>query len=384
MDTNHKCKAALHSIFVAEACTKNPRAVAFLLMKNTKNKFCTGWKTKIFVSFIDAIHRVKRPFNQPKPPETIHKILLCNWSSLGDVFLSTSVIPEIKARFPNCKIGFLVSKYSRMVLDTTPDIDWIHETEVWARAGKSGLQKILGLFKFQFLYEKKIIEELTKKKYDCAIDLYPYYPNTIPILWKAKIPIRIGFNTGGGSFLLSTIVPWESEQYIPFHYAHIFGIEGPLKIPINTTKPQTVNLKKPYLIFHTGSSLHLKEFSLDFWKSLYSICRAANYTVYFTGRGEKENRFIEAIAPDYNLCNRLSWSDLICVIRESIGVVSVDSVPVHISAALDVPFAVLYKTYSKIWHPDCEKGTPFGINEPIQVEKIFEVIQSWIYRLMQK
>ncbi len=358
------------------------------------NQFCFGFKSKLFASIFDLLHAVLRLFfpSRFKEPslKQIQRILLCNWANLGDVVLATSVIAALKAQFPGCRIGFLVSKQSSVVLQTSLGIDWVHETYSWARVGTTVLQKVRDFFAYRKKEEKRIVQELTEKNYDVALELFPFFPNTIALAYKAKIPVRIGFNTSGNHLLLTRPVSWKEEGYLPLQYGLLLERLGVQEEYRKNLKP-SIFVKKmvvdePFVIFHLCSSFAAKEFPLPFWQKLYGLFREAAIKVVFTGRGEREKKAIESVCLDEtgNLCDRLSWNELVSLIQRSALVVSVDSVPIHLAAALDVSFIGLYNgntPHPGIWQPIRENGAIFF--EGIDPSAIFEKATEQLMHLQK-
>lgn len=351
-------------------------------MSKTRNQLCFGWKFRLLVRFLDWIHWITKTVRPKKKREqVIQRILLCNWASLGDVLLATSVIAPLRKRFPGVKIGFLVSKNSKTVLDTCEGIDWIHEVENFplTLSGPGFRRKLFAWARFSLRDNRAIAREIAKKNYTCAIDLYPFFPNCISILWHAKIPLRIGFDTGGNSYLLNIISSWNSENYLTVQYAkllNLFGIEENICPQILLSKQIAPN--GSYFVFHPCSSGNYKELPVHFWKELYSKCKKAGISIFFTGHGRREEAFIQEIGAGEkeSLCGKLSWKALISTLQQSRGVISVDSVPVHLAAALNRPYAVLYQKYTNLWYPKTEKGTAFGKNGAILVDAVFNWIKE--------
>ena len=57
------------------------------------------------------------------PPK---RILLVNFGHLGDLVISSQLLPAIKGKYPQAKIGFLVGIWASQVLHGHPDIEWLH------------------------------------------------------------------------------------------------------------------------------------------------------------------------------------------------------------------------------------------------------------------
>lgn len=296
------------------------------------------------------------------------KILLCCLANLGDVLLACSVIPAIKQKWPQAKIGFLASKASAAVLTTQAGIDWVHvmDREMILHKAKG----IWNFFSFFFLGSKELIEEIKEKQYDISIELHPFFPNTIPIAKKAKIQKRVGFDSGGFDVWLSHVVPFpETHDYLPSLYAHLLreiGIETDVfKTQIDSSPSSWVEeqLAKHgnYLVLHVGTSDPRKEWPLQAWQSLAEKLIHDGYGLIFTGKGKKEKEKIETMMQGlphcYHACD-LPWKDFCDLIKRSQGVISVDSVPVHLAACLDVPLVALYlyNHYLDLWLPQTHRG----------------------------
>ncbi len=321
--------------------------------------------------------------------QALQRILLANWGALGDVVLSSGVIAEIRAKFPECKIGFLVSKKSKVVLETCPPVDWIHEVHSWFVPGAPFWKNFLCYVQFLLTQQRELANQLAQIKYDAAIELRPFIPNIIPLFWKARIPVRIGFSASGNSGLLNHPVEWNCQEYLPYCYPSLLEEIGISltdrkqilpKISSKNDKPLLVN--KPYLLFHLCSSDDRKELPIEFWHSLKLKCQHAGYSVYFTGMGNREKRIIDHVIddPHFNLCNRLDWDQLVQHIQHAHGIVSVDSVPVHLAAAFDVPCVVIFRraNSSNLWNPDRSTTHAFQFKDSDLVEPIFDVIKQWM------
>ncbi len=55
-----------------------------------------------------------------KPP--VKRILLIKLRAIGDVLLSTAVIPDVKAAFPDATVDFLTEKFCAGVLEGNPGV----------------------------------------------------------------------------------------------------------------------------------------------------------------------------------------------------------------------------------------------------------------------
>jgi ADP-heptose:LPS heptosyltransferase len=308
-----------------------------------------------------------------KTPQKFQKILLSNIAHLGDVVIATSILPIIKKQFPKSEIGFICGSWSLPIIKGHELINNIYVVDHWKlnRTNKSRWQKVR-----QYLSTKrKALCEIRKEQYDVAIDLYPYFPNTIFLLWQANIGMRVGYNSGGFGPLLTHSYNLENScQHMSIYNINLLkalSIKWVKKEPLLPSlpkikdndqyfaKPLTQNtaplpteatagfrLKEGYLLFHVGTDGIIKEWDIDKWQKLTQKFNKEGYSIVFTGRGARENRNIEQIIGStsncYNLCDKLNWHEFVLTIAKAQILISIDSVAVHIAAAFKVKTVVLF------------------------------------------
>jgi ADP-heptose:LPS heptosyltransferase len=309
------------------------------------------------------LNRVGKNFNgtQQAPVEP-KKILLCNTAHLGDVVISTTVLPRIKKRFPGCKIGFLTSSASKVVLEGHPLVAKIHQWDHWVFSRGRCLCKAA---LHQWKSRRRLIKEIEAERYEVAVDLYSYFPNSVRLLAQAKIPVRIGYTTGGFSRLLTHPVEWDFHgRYVG--YAHHYLLRE-IGIELNHEAPLPTNLGKrekgDRVIVHMGSGSSLKEWNRAKWSQLIRCLIERGKKVALTGQGEREAAQCKDVAMatgSEDLSNRLKWGQFVEVIQEAALLISVDSAAIHIAAASETPTVALFTGISSpyMWSPptSCFRG----------------------------
>lgn len=315
----------------------------------------------------------KKYFSKEIPP--LKRILICNQGALGDVFLSTFLIPSLRKAYPGCQIGMWIVPYARSVVVNCPGVNSIHEYPHWLKAKDSLLKKMGAFLFFQFSQKRKIAKELASYQYDCAINLHPFLLDANSLFLGAKIPIRIGFDLLGLQQLFSHKIHWENGQYLPRHYWKLLkemGIEedfsdfhSPWTAPeiLQNLKGKVKALPSHYILFHIGSIDPQKELPIQFWRSLLAELQSRGQKVYFTGKGERENQLIEQVCvnQEQNLCGQLNWEEFLQIVFHSQLVISVDTMTVHVAADMQKPFIVFYQKTKDpdLWRPDSSKGIAF-------------------------
>lgn len=294
-------------------------------------------------------------------PKALKKILVCNIAHFGDGVISTTVLPVLKKHYPECEIGFLASTVvGKEVLKDHPLISRVHFYDHWYLQ-RSKCKAALHL---QDSY-RQLLKELVAVEYDLAIDLYPYFPNAIPLLARTKIPYRVGYTSGGFANLLTHPVEWAfHDRYVGWAHLHLLeklgiDIQGESPLPDYNYKKK----RGDYVVLHMGSSSPLKEWKKEGWVELGYRFKALGWDVVLTGKGERELKLsteVAALTGAKNLCNKLDWKEFVLSVQGAKLLISVDSAAVHIAAGSLTPTVVIYAGMNSphMWVPPASSCKP--------------------------
>lgn len=311
------------------------------------------------VLFRPSIQKVSNP----------KKILIINWAHLGDVVMSTSVLPMIKKSYPNCEIGFLAGSWSKPILEDHVLIDRVHYLDHW-KLSRSSISKFNKIINY-FIMRRKTIKEIQRVEYDVAINLNYFVPSVIPIIWYANIPMRIGYTSAGYAAMLTHKYDWRDEnKHVTSYY---FELLRSLKIELlsdetpyyniqfkNHVESETIkklSIKEKYIIVHIGSGSKAKEWSINSWRKLTLKMMKLDYRLFFTGLGiyEEQNvgKVIEGLDYCENLCNNLNFKEYLELVSHASLLIGVDSLAGHLAAAYNVPSVLIYSGIANIdqWKP---------------------------------
>ncbi len=304
-------------------------------------------KANIAIHIIDTLlscYRIgaKRHFNIPKP----NKILISNSAHIGDVIMTTALTPLIRQALPQCEIGMLVGSWAKpLVYDL---VEQVHTLDHWK------LTQIRGYHK-RF---RSTLKELKEEAYDVVIECCYYFPSSIYLTYCAKIPVRIGYTSGGFGPLLTHPVQYTNRlQSVSEHFAALLSLVIPIDWSLlkPTLKVKDNSLKGEYIVIHMGSGNPIKEWPVERWRALAQAL--PNYRLVFTGKGEKEARAIAFVTAGLNntldLSNRLSLEECVAVIDGAALLVAVDTGVGHIAAATETASILIYSGINPIeqWRP---------------------------------
>lgn len=290
---------------------------------------------------------------------SIRKILLANGGHIGDVVISTALLPLLQKAIPGVSISFLTGTYSKKVIEQHPCISRVHFLDHWyLTRSNQGKRRLFWDYHRQ---AQRIIRELQAEKYDLAIDLRTWFPNFISILYKAQIPIRIGYDRIAGGPLLTHPYKYHYDRRHELH--HQLDLLKPLNID-----PTLVENAWPYLpnsaadasgqidallgglekfcILHPVSSTPTRDWPQRNWIRLAQNLVDEGMVPVITGSGTRDAAIAEeissAVPSAINLCNALSWEELLSVISKADVVYSVETSIGHIASALGRPVISIY------------------------------------------
>lgn len=333
------------------------------MLKNNQSVLCGTYLAKnpalvFFLKLVDLLSAILLNNNEDpaKIPESPRSILLCNGAHLGDLVLSTALIPLLREAYPNSSIGMLVGSWSRCVIVGHPDIEYIHEIDHWRldRNSRSKLKSFMSYYRTR----RKALREIRSVNYQVSIDLYPYFPNNIFLTWQSRIPLRLGYTSAGFGRFLNMPLDWVNNDIsvTQYHYNLLKLINKNIQykdtlhpsLPVSNTQSSSFlppNFKD-FAVVHMGTGQKQKEWPLSNWQELVRRLISCNKFVVFTGYGQREKKHAELVIPSdslqtYNLVNQLCWTEFVALIKSASFVVCVDSVCGHVASAFDIPVVTI-------------------------------------------
>src|SRR3989344_5494937 len=139
-------------------------------------------------------------------PEEIQEILVIRTAYIGDVIMTIPILKPLKERFPDSRISFLTSIKAKEILKNNPYID-----------------KIITYNPFWFYHSGKkeyfeFIRMLRKRPFDLIIETRGDIRDILLLVWPLKTRFKVGYNIGGGGYLLTHVVPYKGTIHkVEYH-----------------------------------------------------------------------------------------------------------------------------------------------------------------------
>lgn len=294
-------------------------------------------------------------------PETIKKILIIKLIAMGDIIVILPTLRAVRNKYPNAKIYFLTTPSMKALLQSSPDVDEVitldisRDTTPW------------GLINF--------INNLNKLKFNIVLELTHYYRLVSIITFLAKIPHRVGFAISGQgrNMLLTKRIKYNDD----LHEVESFGtiaeaVNAPLKnkqliSPTFNTRQEDIhyvktwlenrNIKK-FIVIHPGTSAIAKSrrWPAEKFRELADKLTEKGYDIIFSGAKEEMpiiTKILSSTNKKYlNLVGKTTLSQLLELFKKARVVISLDTGPMHLSAASGTPTLGLFGANTpKKWGP---------------------------------
>jgi ADP-heptose:LPS heptosyltransferase len=279
----------------------------------------------------------------------VQRLLLAVGGHLGDAVIASSVLPLVRAALPDVRIGIVAPSWSRGVLRGHPEVAWNHTFDPW-RTNRGGGP--VARLRRHLATSRAAVAEIRAVGYDAAVDLYPYFPNTIPLLWRARIPVRVGYGTGGFGPLLTHPVPWrDTDRQVAEYHLDLVRVVAPVpaeaapRYALPASAAVWDAAERPYVVVHMGAGAATKAWPEPRWHALLAALAGDGHRVVLTGAGDAEcaaaERAARAAPGCRSVAGALEWDAFAACVGGARLVVSADTVAAHLAAAAGVPSVVV-------------------------------------------
>lgn len=279
-----------------------------------------------------------------------------NW--IGDLVMATPVLTDLRKAFPDAEITAMCRSPLCDLLKEDPDIDELFcfsKSSTFSRRSE----------------KRNVIEKLRKGKYDLGI-LLTHSFSTAWWFWQGKVANRLGYDCHGRRILLTDPIPMPDnveEQHLVITYKMLLL---PLGIPISDTAPRLYLSDKETLQARTL----LQQHGVTKNSRIVGINPGATYGSAKCWLPERFREVTEKLLNDpdifvvyfgdhvtaslvkeisqglpsrvINLAGLTSLRELTALIKLCDVLLTNDSGPMHIAAAVGTPLVALFGSTSEI------------------------------------
>jgi lipopolysaccharide heptosyltransferase II len=334
------------------------------------------------------------------------KILVIRLSSIGDILLSTPFIRQLRKKFKNSQIDFVVRDKFKDLLKNNPHIDNLHILRLDAADALKNLKGKLQKISFDVIFDlhnnlrsnylrrigTKRVLSINKSKFKQTILVYfkkNYYNKIIPIPQR-YLNVAKTYDVKDDSEGLELY--WEEDTVITAE---------------NKIKEAGLKGTGKYLCLAPGAGFYTKRWPAEnFLRLIQLVNKEFNIPlVLLGGEDDRETgKYLEKKNLVYNFTGKLSLLETAYILSEGLALVSNDTGLMHMATAVKTPVLAIFgstvrefgffpfRSQSYVLENkelNCRPCTHIGRNKcpknhfkcmvDISTEQVFETLKSFLW-----
>ena len=270
-------------------------------------------------------------------------LLVLKPSSLGDVVHTLPAVSALRAKFPGARITWMVSDEWAPLLEGNPDIN---DLLIFPRRDFRGPLGPVRFMRWRSTLPAKLVTDL-------ILDFQGLLRTGLTAQVFKDVPVYgLSDAREGARFFQTQTVRIGPGMHAVERYLALASAVGAtaqgapqFRLPEGST-PDAILPKEPWILLHPFSRGRGKSLSPE---AVISFCREANMPVVLAGRSEATFPYLPGNV--VNLLNKTSLPELVWLLRHAAFVVSVDSGPMHLAAALTDKIIGIHT-----WSDPCKVG----------------------------
>lgn len=288
----------------------------------------------------------------PAPLSTClaRRVCIIKPSSLGDVVQALPVLEAVRARFPKAHIAWVVNSSYAPLLRPVRHLQQVLEFD---------REKLRGLGWSAWRRFRAFLAELRGQRFDLSIDLQGLLRTGL-MTWATGAPVRVGLASAreGANLFYTDIaqdLPLDQgavERY--WQVARLLGVgDWPKRFPLDLSAEELqhadallADLPIPRLALNPAARWETKRWPAErFADAANRVVTDAGSVVLLGGPGEEAISQATAsrlTLPHRNLCGRLTLRQLAAVLTQCDVLLTNDTGPMHLAAAVGTPTVSLF------------------------------------------
>jgi lipopolysaccharide heptosyltransferase II len=295
--------------------------------------------------------------------QTACRILAVRLDNLGDVLVTTPAIHAIKTSLPESEIALLASPVGAQAGRLNPDVAEVIVYEApwvdpWLRIPHDSARALA------------LVEAIRARRFDAAVIFTSFRQSSLPgalLCYLADVPLRLAASIDAAGSLLTTR---HHHPSTPMHEVErgldLVGAVGiatdetdlVLRVPPRASRRVAARLLKegidpsrPLVVVHPGCSMPARTYPWQqFASTVALLVESLDATVLLTG-SEEERDLVDRIAAGLPLPVRssvktaagaLSFAEFCALIEAADLVVTNNTGPMHVAAAVKTPVVALF------------------------------------------
>ncbi len=287
------------------------------------------------------------------------RILCIRLDYLGDVLMSTPAIRALRQSLPNRHITLLTSASGAAATRFIPEIDnTIVYAAPWLKSSGTHTPDL----------DMAMVRRLAESGFDAAVIFTVYSQSPLPaamLCYLAGIPLRLAHCRENPYCLLTHWVremePQERVRHEVRRQLDLVATVGARTVDEHLSfrvgaaddacmaahlRALGVDTREPWIILHPGATAQSRRYPAQHWKRLAHLLAARQHCpLLFTGSADEADlvdRIRDGVPDAHSLAGKLDLGELAALIARAPLLISNNTGPAHIAAAVGTPVIDLY------------------------------------------
>ncbi len=293
--------------------------------------------------------------------ETARNVLAVRLDTIGDVLMTTPALRALRQSVPGRRLTLLTSPPGAEAAALVPELDEVIVYDApWMKATAPRRDSAP---------EYALADRLRRAGFDAAVVFTVYSQNPLPsafLCYLADIPRRLAHCHENPYQLLTDWVPDPEPAKLVRHEVQrqldlvatvgcrtedtrlsIRFADADRERALARLREAGIDRRRPWAVAHAGASAPSRRYPPEsFAEAARRLVREHGWQVLFTG-AEAERELVEQVrslmrAPSHALVGRLRLAELAALLSEAPLLISNNTGPVHVAAAVGTPVVDLY------------------------------------------
>jgi lipopolysaccharide heptosyltransferase II len=290
----------------------------------------------------------------PDPAKPVSRILLLRLERIGDLLMTRGAIDRVRELWPHATIDLAVGSWNAPLARLLPGLNGVLVADVpWlARVGEGDSWRTL----------VARAREWKRRGYDLVMNFEPDIRSNF-LAWLTGAPRRVGYWTGGGGAFLTDSAAFAPNEHVGVNALRLVdraaarGVSddirppNPLMIPpaaLGEVSSLLAGAPRPWIGVHVSGGRESKQWHLDRFADVAQRL-AAEYgaTIVLTGSDADRGMVNEVAGALHDVrvvdvAGRLDLVQLAAVLSELDVLITGDTGPMHLGAAVGTPLVALF------------------------------------------
>lgn len=303
-------------------------------------------------------------------PSVPKRVLVIRLQNHGDVLLTTPLFSTLKRIFPGVEIDALVFAETMPMLESNPDLSSILSLPRGKQAGR-GWNRLRTFF--------SLMRKIRRRQYDWVLHLNDQWSGACAALISGA-SLRFGYEIQKRDYWIwrrvfpHRVTPTSTGHMVEQNMAVLESLGLPVKredmqctmcyshadTAAVSSRLTPLGVTGPYILIHPTSRWFFKCWEDDRFAKVITYLADAGWKVVLTSSpDDRELELVKGLLQRVgvhsnvvSIAGQLSLPGLAAAIAGAALFIGVDSVPMHMAAALGVPIVALFgPTHVHIWRP---------------------------------